>query len=41
MGRFSMELEDSLHKKLKIYCAENEISMKKVIICAILEKIER
>ena len=39
--RFTIEVNDELYKKLKIFCVQNDISMKEFITEAIKEKLEK
>lgn len=39
--RFSIDLTEELYKKLKIFCVQNDVSMKEFITQAIKEKLEK
>lgn len=39
--RFTIELTDELYKKLKIFCVQNDVSMKEFITEAIKEKLKK
>lgn len=39
--RFTIELTDELYKKLKIFCVQNDVSMKEFITETIKEKLEK
>jgi len=41
MKRFTIDLDDELYKRLKIYCAEHDLSMVEVIRKQIGELLER